>query len=300
MSQDRWWLFSLPMLCDFLRSRLEPASLRKARSRSSPLQHTCLVILRRASFPQAARTQARVADIPWKSLLFPPSPIAQYRRNAFCPEWVPSVGFGLLALPYGLLRRTSSRSPTHQQNTALAPKSYWQSPRQDFDDQPTSDNDGARIGKRPEALPVTGGSFEPTASSVNEEANWVFIIRGAIAHSGPSVSAPIVRLYSVGTELHLTDYQHGWFQVLDPVTSQRGWIYEKYYLQAIRGPGQMVAALQEPAKAQQLNNPKPTPHVRRAKKIGPRPAKKVQPSIASASRHRYQTVASILDRALRP
>ena len=195
---------------------------------------------------------------------------------------------------------STTTQPTHQQNTALAAKPYRQSPRQYYDDQPTSDNDGARIGKRPEALPITGGSFEPTASSVNEEANWVFIIRGAIAHSGPSVSAPIVRLYSVGTELHLTDYRHGWFQVLDPVTSQRGWIYEKYYLQAIRGPGQMVAALQEPAKAQQLNNPKPTPHVRRAKKIGPRPAKKVQPSIASASRHRYQTVASILDRALRP
>jgi Bacterial SH3 domain len=188
---------------------------------------------------------------------------------------------------------------THQQNAALAPEPYRLSPRQYFDDQPTSDNDGARA-----ALPITGGSFGPSASPVpkgeNEEANWVFVIRGATVHSGPSVSAPIVRLYSVGTELHLTEYQHGWFQVLDPVTSQRGWIYEKYYLQAIRGPGQMVAALQEPAKAQQLNNPKPTPHVRRAKKIGPRPAKKVQPSIASASRYRYQTVASILDRALRP
>jgi hypothetical protein len=47
--------------------------------------------------------------------------------------------------------------------------------------------------------------------------------------------------------LQLIDYQHGWFQVLDPATSQRGWIYEKYYLQAIRGPGQVITALQEPA-----------------------------------------------------
>ena len=105
-------------------------------------------------------------------------------------------------------------------------------------------------------LPTLSESFAPSASPVpevkNQEANWVVVIRGATVHSGPSVSAPIVRLYSVGTELQLTDYQHGWFQVLDPVTSQRGWIYEKYYLQAIRGPGQMVAALQEPAKAQQL------------------------------------------------
>ena len=93
---------------------------------------------------------------------------------------------------------------------------------------------------------------------------------GATEHSGPSVSAPTVRYYPVGTELHLIGYEQGWFQVLDPVTSQRGWIYEKYYLQAIRGPGQMVA-LQEPAKRQQ----KPTLHVRRAKSLAPLPAKKI-------------------------
>ena len=136
---------------------------------------------------------------------------------------------------------STTTQPTHQQNAALAPKPYRLSPRQYFDDQPTSDNDGARIGKRPASLPITGGSFEPSASPVpngeNEEANWVFVIRGATVHSGPSVSAPTVRFYSVGTELQLIDYQQGWFQVLDPVTSQRGWIYEKYYLEAIRGPG---------------------------------------------------------------
>jgi Bacterial SH3 domain len=195
--------------------------------------------------------------------------------------------------------------PTHQQNVALAPKPYRQSPRQYFDDQPTSDNEGARIEKRLAALPITGDSFEPSASPVpkgeNEEANWVFVIRGATVHSGPSVSAPTVRFYSVGTELQLIDYQQGWFQVSDPVTSQRGWIYEKYYLEAIRGPGQMVAALQEPAKPQQevVKARNPTP-LKRAKKIGPRLAKKVQPGIASAARYRYETVASILDKALRP
>ena len=124
------------------------------------------------------------------------------------------------------------------------------------------------------------------------------MIRGATVHSGASVSAPIVRHYSVGTELQLTDYQHGWFQVLDPVTSQRGWIYEKYYLQAMRGPGQMVAALQEPVNPEPevVKARKPTLHMNRAKKIGPRQAIKVQ----GAPRYRYETVASILDKALRP
>jgi hypothetical protein len=158
--------------------------------------------------------------------------------------------------------------------------------------------------KQRAALPVPGESVAPSVSPVpeveNQEANWVVVIRGATLHSGPSVSAPIVRLYSVGTELHLTDYQHGWFQVLDPVTSQRGWIYEKYYLQAIRGPGQGIAVLQEPPKQKLVNARNSTPHVRRAKNSGPGPNKKTRPVIASAPRYRYETVASILDRALRP
>ena len=195
---------------------------------------------------------------------------------------------------------STTTQPTHQQNTALAAKPYRQSPRQYFDDQPTSTTT-CWIGKRPEALPITGGSFEPTASSVKEEANWVFIIRGAIAHSGPSVSAPIVRLYSVGTELHLTDYQHGVVPSPRPPShrnvdgSTRSIIFRQFVDPARWSPP--CKSLQRPSN---LTTQSRTPHVRRAKKIGPRPAKKVQPSIASASRYRYQTVASILDRALRP
>ena len=155
--------------------------------------------------------------------------------------------------------------------------------------------------KQRAALPTPSESFEPSALPLSEdedeEVNWVVVIRGATVHSGPSVSAPTVRLYSVGTELQLTDYQHGWFQILDPVTSQRGWIYEKYYLQAIRGPGQTVA-FQEPVSPQQevVKARKPTLHMNRAKKIGPRQARKIQ----GAPRYRYETVASILDKALRP
>jgi hypothetical protein len=80
--------------------------------------------------------------------------------------------------------------------------------------------------------PTTREGPESAAPSPPEEANWVVVIRWATVHSGPSVSVPTVRFYSVGTELQLIDHQYGWFEVLDPATSQRGWIYEKYYLQA--------------------------------------------------------------------
>src|SRR5262245_19844350 len=56
-----------------------------------------------------------------------------------------------------------------------------------------------------EPLPTTGEGPEPSVASVPEaekhEANWVVVIRWATVHSGPSVSAPTVRFYSVGTEL---------------------------------------------------------------------------------------------------
>ena len=192
------------------------------------------------------------------------------------------------------IQRVALRSPTTVLDTVLDHAQSTSPPPPDH-----------QSGKPSAPLPSTPDSSEPSVPDVSEdsheEANWVVVIRAATEHSGPSVSAPTVRYYPVGTELHLIGYEQGWFQVLDPVTSQRGWIYEKYYLQAIRGPGQMVA-LQEPAKPQQkvVNARKTTPHVRRAKSLAPRLAKKIQPLIASAPRYRYETVASILDRALRP
>jgi hypothetical protein len=156
-------------------------------------------------------------------------------------------------------------------------------------------------------LPTTGESSETsvplTPEGKNPEAIWVVVIRWATVHSGPSVSDPTVRFYSVGTELQLINHQEGWFQVLDPATSQRGWIYEKYYLQAIRGPGQEIAALQEPPKRKVVNAGKSTPHaiphVRSAKSLETRPRKKTQPVIASAPRYRGETMANLLDSALR-
>ncbi len=137
--------------------------------------------------------------------------------------------------------------------------------------------------------------------SEGKEAIWFVVSRAARLHAGPSVSSGITHFYPVGSELNLVGYEQGWFLVSDPATLRQGWIYEKYYLEAIRGPGQMIAALQEPAKPQQkvVNARKPTPHVRRAKTLGPRPTKRIQPTVVSAARYRYETVASILDKALR-
>ena len=196
---------------------------------------------------------------------------------------------------------STTTQPTHQQNAALAPKPYRQSPRQYFDDQPTSDNDGSRIEKRPASLPITGGSFEPSVPLEGKEAIWFVVSRAARLHAGPSVSSRITHFYPVGSELKLVGYRQGWFLVSDPATLRQGWIYEKYYLEAIRGPGQTQLAVQDlpsPTRVA-LAAPKPK-HVSRVKK--PRPQQKIAKSRPQPSKRiprSHNEFASLIERAFR-
>lgn len=176
-------------------------------------------------------------------------------------------------------RASLTGQAAHQQNEALAPKPY--SPRQYFNDQPASKDklatsaiDDDQIGKGPTSLPITGGSFEPSVPLEGKEAIWLVVSRAARLHAGPSVSSPTTHFYPVGTELKLIAHERGWFQVSDPATSRQGWIYEKYYLEAIRGPGQTQLAVQDlpsPTRVA-LAAPKPKP-VSRVKK--PRSQQKI-------------------------
>jgi len=196
---------------------------------------------------------------------------------------------------------STTTQPIHHQNAALAPKPYRLSPRQYFDDQPTSDNDGARIGKRPASLPITGGSFEPSVPLEGKEAIWFVVSRAARLHAGPSVSSRITHFYPVGSELKLVGYEQGWFLVSDPATLRQGWIYEKYYLEAIRGPGQTQLAAQDlptPTRvALAAPNPKPVSRVKK-----PRPQQKIAKSRPQPSKRiprSHDEFASLIERAFR-
>jgi hypothetical protein len=71
----------------------------------------------------------------------------------------------------------------------------------------------------------------------DEDVQWVKTLLAATLHSGPSVSTPILTYYPVGTELRTAGQQNGWVKIVDPATSQQGWIYE-IYLSATEGPAQ--------------------------------------------------------------
>jgi hypothetical protein len=140
------------------------------------------------------------------------------------------------------------------------------------------------------SLPSAGDSFEPSEPLEDKEAIWFVVSRAARLHAGPSVSSRITHFYPVGTELKLVGYEQGWFLVSDPATLRQGWIYEKYYLQAIRGPGQtrlVVQDLPSPTRVA-LTAPKPKP-VSRVKK--PRPTKDHQITTSTEQQDSYRSSA---------
>ena len=128
-----------------------------------------------------------------------------------------------------------------------------------------------------------------------KEAIWFVVSRAARLHAGPSVSSRITHFYPVGSELKLVGYRQGWFLVSDPATLRQGWIYEKYYLDAIRGPGQTRVAVQESPSAARLALAAPEPKpVSRVKK--PRPQQEITKPRPSRTHNEF---ASLIERAFR-
>jgi hypothetical protein len=145
-------------------------------------------------------------------------------------------------------------------------------------------------------------SFEPREPASDHDPIWFVVSRAARLHDGPSVSSPIVHLYPVGTELRSIGYQQGWFRVLDPTTSRTGWIYERYYLHVIPGPGQtrLIAQGSPPTRVALLaSDPKPVGRIKnsRSKQKFAKPKREQRMRLASARAD--ESVASIMERAFR-
>ena len=95
--------------------------------------------------------------------------------------------------------------------------------------------------------PGPADKIEAKPSKIGEDfAEWVDVSIAAKVHSAPSASASIVQYYRAGTRLRVIERQAGWTKIVDPVTSQQGWIYEKY-LTAKDGPS-AAQALRKPSE----------------------------------------------------
>jgi hypothetical protein len=69
------------------------------------------------------------------------------------------------------------------------------------------------------------------------------VVLAAQSHSQASVSSPTVHFYRPGTELQVVRREGIWFQVLDPVTQDPGWVLEQYLVSSDdRTPTQVAMA----------------------------------------------------------
>ena len=75
---------------------------------------------------------------------------------------------------------------------------------------------------------ITKSTVAVSPERPHQDALWVTVLLPARVHTGPSVDTPISQFYPVGTPLRATRYQNDWFEIIEPSTSQSGWIYRRY------------------------------------------------------------------------
>jgi SH3 domain-containing protein len=134
-------------------------------------------------------------------------------------------------LPSGSPSQKPESPLATSQQPALLPQP---SPSQDSARMPGADHQFAASEDKAPAAKSDSAEQEPERAKV---------VLAAEMHSEGSVSSPMVRIYRPGTELQVIGRVDGWFQVSDPVTHERGWIFEKY-LSSIESPSLTQAAME--------------------------------------------------------
>ena len=138
---------------------------------------------------------------------------------------------------------------------------------------------------KPAASPQVVASEDkaPTieSDSAGQEPERAKVVLAAALHSEGSVSSPTVRIYPPGTELLVVGRADGWFQVSDPVTQERGWIFEKY-LASIDSPSLTQASMDSTTTKSLQTKPasqKSKKHIRSAKSAVRVVAQSVEPGV---------------------
>jgi hypothetical protein len=99
------------------------------------------------------------------------------------------------------------------------------------------------------------------AEGAGEQVAWVKLILAAKVHSAASVSSPVVRIYGAGRELEVVGREHGWLELRDPVTLERGFVFESY-VAAIDSPGSTRPVLESAPEPKPIQAALPRPAMR--------------------------------------
>src|SRR5262249_20383258 len=94
--------------------------------------------------------------------------------------------------------------------------------------------------------PVVASTNSPYDGTTYQSVEWARVAFAAKVHSDASVSSPTLRFYQPGTTLQVVDRQNGWVQVTDPISGERGWVFEQYLVPG--GPTTTQTALAAASK----------------------------------------------------
>src|SRR5262249_17557874 len=129
--------------------------------------------------------------------------------------------------------------------------------------------------------PVVASTNSPSGGTAYQSVNWAKVAFAAKVHSDASVSSPTLRFYRPGTALQVVERQNGWVQVTDPISGERGWVFEQYLVPADGPTATQTAMATGPAKVAAEARANPAPSVKKRVRA-PRPAARMPHDFASA------------------
>jgi Bacterial SH3 domain len=119
--------------------------------------------------------------------------------------------------------------PIHRVKTQPIQGQVWDQPGQEPDAMDVEarpvDSDAATSMSDLVPLPTRRPAPAASTTSGNVDANWIRLSAFVNLRKGPESSAPIVGVVAKGAKLRVKGRKRGWVEVINPVTSQEGWIY---------------------------------------------------------------------------
>ena len=196
--------------------------------------------------------------------------------------------------PGAVAAAPSAPSQAAKAEPAQAPKLQAASPAQanpakTEDAKPAAAKDLDQTGSVDQATPKQSEKPAPVSQTepgdhqvkLGDGEQWAEVVLAARAHSAASVSSPTVRHYRVGTKLKVIDRKSGWIKVIEPTTSNRGWIFEKYLMLKEGPEKKQVDGSDQPQRTAQSGSI--GPRVRRSTTPAARPpASRARPAASTS------------------
>jgi SH3-like domain-containing protein len=128
---------------------------------------------------------------------------------------------------------------------------------------------------------VIASANSQSKGTAYQSVEWAKVAFAAKVHSDASVSSPTLRFYRPGIALQVVGRQNDWVQVTDPISGERGWVFEQYLVPADGPISTQTAMATTSTKMTEPARANPMPSAKR-RVTAPRPAARTLHDFASA------------------